>query len=145
MAERGAGAGGGGVGGGDARQDAYGDGAVRVLGGDLQDGGGHGEDAGVAAGDHGHPAAAPGEVEGEFGAFGLDLVVGGVAALAGAQRDAVQVGGVADEVFGGGEGAAGFGGQPEGACGAGADDHHLTGHHLTGHRFIGHQFTAAVG
>jgi hypothetical protein len=52
----------------------------------------------------------------------LDAVVGGVAALAGALGDAVEVRPVADEVVGRGQRRAGLGRQPGGAGGAEADD-----------------------
>ncbi len=138
VAERRPGAGGGGVGGGDPGQHTDRHVPVRAFGGGLQDGGGHGEDPRVAAGDDGDAAAPAGQVEGELGTFGLDLVVRAVPDLARAVRHPVEVGGVADEVLGGGERAPRLGGEPERAGRAGADHDDLAGRYRGGLLLGGH-------
>ena len=60
----------------------------------------HGEDAGIAAGDHRDPGAAGRMVERGAGAGELLAVVGGVAGLAGLCRHAVEIGTVAVEGVG---------------------------------------------
>src|SRR5690606_11469207 len=57
----------------------------------LADGGGHGEDAGIAAGDERHPGAAAGVIERRAGTGELFTVVGSVAALVGAERHAIEI------------------------------------------------------
>ncbi len=96
----------------------------------LADGGGHGEDAGIAPGDHADPGAIRGRLERRLGAVELFAIVGGDAVLVGAQRQAVEIGSVAEKQLRAGNGGGRLGRHLLGLAGAGSHDDEASAHGL---------------